>query len=420
MPSFQYEALNSSGQRSSGNVDAVDRAEAIRKLTRKGLQPSSVTAKSDGSTTAAEKKPQSARAAEEEKALASGPISLSRGQVIQFTEELTDLLNAGLQLESALHAMENRSASALQVLCKRLRELVRDGVPFSSALSRTSPSFGELYANLVAAGEASGSLGSILLRQGRYLNAMEALRGKMISALIYPAFIVLSGIALGVVFLTYLLPKLMVLIRATGGEMPGIAVFMMALSDFLKNWWWAILIVLGIMGAGVKVYLSDTERRKGWHRAILGLPVYGPLLRTQFEVQFLETLGNLLTNGLPLHRALELVRKTTMNLFLRERLGLVEAQVADGGSLSRTLEKTEVARPLVIDMIRVGEQTGLMAETLEKAAERFDRQLSKVLDNATALIQPVIMLVMAGMVGSMAWMIVKIVYSTLEQLNKHH
>jgi general secretion pathway protein F/type IV pilus assembly protein PilC len=420
MPAFQYEALNSAGQRSNGTLDANDRAEAIRKLTRKGLQPSSVTAKSDGSAPVAEKKPQSARAAEQEKALATGPIALSRGQVIQFTEELTDLLNAGLQLESALHAMENRSASALQVLCKRLRELVRDGVPFSAALNRTSPSFGELYANLVAAGEASGSLGSILLRQGRYLNSMEALRGKMISALIYPAFIVLSGIALGVVFLTYLLPKLMVLIKATGGEMPGVAVFMMALSLFLQTWWWAILIGIALMGAGVKVYLNDPERRKGWHKVMLGLPVYGPLLRTQFEVQFLETLGNLLTNGLPLHRALELVRKTTMNLFLRERLAIVEAQVADGGSLSRTLEKTEVARPTVIDMIRVGEQTGQMAATLEKAAERFDRHLTKVLDHATALIQPVIMLVMAGMVGSMAWMIVKIVYSTLEQLNKHH
>ena len=152
---------------------------------------------------------------------------------------------------------------------------------------------------------------------------------------------------------------------------------------------------------------------------MLNLPVYGPLLRTRFEVQFLETLSNLLSNGLPLHRALELVRKTTMNLFLRERLGEVEMQVADGASLSRTLEKSGVARPLVVDMIRVGEQTGEMAEALRKAAERFDRQLTKVMERAAAALQPIIILCMAGMVGTMAWMMISVVYSTLANLRQH-
>jgi general secretion pathway protein F/type IV pilus assembly protein PilC len=193
---------------------------------------------------------------------------------------------------------------------------------------------------------------------------------------------------------------------------------MMSLSGFLKTWWWAILILLVMLGIAAKAWLADPERRKGWHRVMLSLPIYGPVLRTRFEVQFLETLGNLLINGLPLHRALELVRKTTMNLFLREKLGIVEAQVADGGSLSRTLEKTEVVRPLVVDMIRVGEQTGEMAEALSKAAERFDRQLSKVLDRATAALQPAIILCMALMVGSMAWMMISVVYSTLESLRR--
>jgi type II secretory pathway component PulF len=133
-------------------------------------------------------------------------------------------------------------------------------------------------------------------------------------------------------------------------------------------------------------------------------------------VQFLETLGNLLKNGLPLHRALELVRKATMNLYLREQLASVETTVHDGGSLSRALERTGVLRPLVIDMIRVGEQTGEMADALEKAAERFDRQLTKTIDNATALLQPVLMLVMAVLVGGMVWMMINIVFSTLQQI----
>jgi len=416
MPLFQYEAISATGQRDTGTLDAMDRAEAIRKLSRRGLQPHEVReANGVGKAAAVSEKKRGDEVAKEGE---SGPIVLKRAQVIQFTEELTDLLTAGLQLEQALHAMENRKVSILGILARRLRDLVRDGIPFSSALQSVSPSFGELYANLVAAGEASGSLTSILRRQGVYLNSMEALRSKVVAALIYPAFIIVSGIALGIVFITYLLPKLIGLIKNTGGKMPAIATFMMSFSGFLKTWWWAILALLVMLGVAAKVWVSDPERRKGWHRAMLNLPLYGPLLRTRFEVQFLETLGNLLINGLPLHRALELVRKTTMNLFLREKLGIVEAQVADGGSLSRTLEKTEVVRPLVVDMIRVGEQTGEMAEALGKAAERFDRQLSKVLDRATAALQPVIILCMALMVGSMAWMMISVVYSTLESLRR--
>lgn len=419
MPLFQYEAVSTTGQRSSGELDAQDRGDAIRKLARRGLQPSAVRegAAATGKEPAA--KAAGTKAQDGAVPVSSARLVLSRAQVIQFTEELTDLLTAGLQLEQALHAMENRSSSVLQDLSRRLRERVRDGVPFSSALQSVSPSFGELYASLVAAGEASGSLTSILNRQGQYLNSMEALRSKVVAALIYPAFIVVSGIALAIMFFTYLLPKLMVLIKNTGGKMPGIANFLMAISDFLKGWWWAILIAIGVAAAAVKVLLSDPEKRKSWHRAVLNLPVYGPLLRTRFEVQFLETLSNLLSNGLPLHRALELVRKTTMNLFLRERLGEVEAQVADGASLSRTLEKSGVARPLVVDMIRVGEQTGEMADALRKAAERFDRQLTKVMERAAAALQPVIILCMAGMVGTMAWMMISVVYSTLANLRQH-
>lgn len=419
MPLFQYEAVSTSGQRSSGELDAADRGDAIRKLARRGLQPSSVH---EGAAVAAKKATpaKSGGAKSKDSAVAAtGRLDLSRAQVIQFTEELTDLLTAGLQLEQALHAMENRSSSVLQDLSRRLRERVRDGVPFSSALLSVSPSFGELYASLVAAGEASGSLTSILNRQGQYLNSMEALRSKVVAALIYPAFIVGSGIALAIMFFTYLLPKLIVLIKNTGGKMPAIAEFLLGISNFLTSWWWAIILVIIAAAATAKVLLGDPEKRKSWHRIMLDLPIYGPLLRTRFEVQFLETLSNLLSNGLPLHRALELVRKTTMNLFLRERLGEVESQVADGASLSRTLEKSGVARPLVVDMIRVGEQTGEMAEALRKAAERFDRQLTKVMERATAALQPIIILCMAGMVGTMAWMMISVVYSTLANLRQN-
>lgn len=415
MPLFHYDAVTTSGQRNAGSVEAGDRGEALRKLSRKGLQPFSLRAQDRKDTSTQEQL--ASKDATGRRPPAEAVIKLGRAQVIHFTEELCDLLTAGLQLESALHAMENRSASVVRELALRLRERVRDGVPFSLALHQVCPSFGELYCNLVAAGEAGGSLEAILNRQARHLNQIEALRARMMSAMIYPAFIIASGIALTVVFITYLLPKLAMLLKSTSREVPAVVKWLLSFSDFLKGWWWLLLFLLVLAAIAVHFLFQDKARLTWWDRVKLKLPVFGPLLRTNFEVQFLETMGNLLKNGLPLHRALELVRKATGNLSLRDRLGSVEMSVADGGSLSRALEKTGIARPLVVDMVRVGEETGEMANALEKAAERFDRQLSKVIERASALIQPVIMLFMAAMAGGMAWLMINIVFSTLQQVN---
>jgi type II secretory pathway component PulF len=436
MPVFHFEAVNLAGQASSGTLEASDRGDALRKLTRRGLQPSSVragastgasTAKApaaSGSTKAgkpgkdAEARPAAKASGRSAGTPGTGPIKLKKAQVIQFTEELCDLLAAGLQLEQALHAMENRSTVVVRDLAIQLREKVRDGIPFSVSLQQVSPSFGELYCNLVGAGEASGSLPSILNRQAIYLTQMQTLQARVTTALIYPFFIITSGLGLAVMFLTYLLPKLAVLIKSTHGDLPTIAVVLMAASDFFIAWWWAMLAGAVLTILTIVVLFQDKGRQAWWDRVQLDLPIYGGVLRTRFEVQFLETLGNLIHNGLPLHRALELVRKATVNQFLRERLGTVEAAVADGGSLSRALEKANVVRPLVIDMVRVGEQTGELSDALQKAGGRFERHLSKAIDRATALLQPVIILVMASMVGTMAWMMINVVWATLNNLQR--
>lgn len=424
MAAFSFIALNLEGQRRSGQVDAADRGDAVRKLIRQGLQPTEVREEAERAPEKVSSKPSGSQARETAQAKpapggAPSDLSLPEKLVIQFTEELSDLLGAGLQLEPALHSLENRNKSSLQVLAGRLREKVRDGTPFSAALSQVCASFGDLYCNLVAAGEAGGSLPAILRRQARYMNQMAALRAKVSNALIYPAFIIASGIALAFVFSGYLLPKLTVLIKHTSGDLPVFAKWMLAGNQALKQWWW-LLLLLGILTTvAVKLAFKDRGRLTWWHGVKLRLPVYGPVLQTRFEVQFLETLGNLLGNGLPLHRALVLTRNVSTNLHVRDRLEHVQTAVSEGISLSRALERHEVVRPAVVDMVRVGEATGDMADALQKAAERFDRQLSKGIESATALIQPVIMVFMAALVGSMAWMMISVVYGTLEHMRSH-
>ncbi|MDB6004232.1 MAG: hypothetical protein JWR15_1219, partial [Prosthecobacter sp.] len=239
MPAFAYQALSADGAVKAGSIEAADRGDALRQLARRGLQARSIQAQT--AEHGGKKEAQAAAAA--------GPVALriTKADVIRFTEDMGDLLASGLQVEQALQAMENRSASKLGTLATQVRELVRNGVPLSAALKQASSSFDELYCNMIAAGENSGALDDIMDRQARHLRLMEAVHAKVVGALIYPAFLISTGAVLSVIMVTYLLPKLASLLTGSGKEPPFMIRFSLALSDVLKNYWWAILIALGLL-----------------------------------------------------------------------------------------------------------------------------------------------------------------------------
>jgi len=300
---------------------------------------------------------------------------------------------------------------------KILRQEVRDGTNFSTALRRASPSFGDLYCSLAQAGEVSGALPTILRRQAKYLLTLQELQSKVMFALIYPAFLFASGVGVAILFITFLIPKLTMLLDNTGGKMPGAAKFVIALSEFLKGYWW---LIIGVSVAGflfARAYVRAEQNREKWDKTKLDLPLFGAILRTRFYVQFLETLGNLVGNGLTLLRGLELTRAATQNLHLRTLLKGVIDTVGEGGALSRALKRSAFFPPLLIDMVSVGEQTGRISDSLERAASRYDKELEKSIQKVSALIQPVVVLVMAGMVGIMAYMMISVIFQTISGMD---
>ena len=253
MPLFAYKALKG-GAVTNGELEASDRREALRKLDQQGLQPVRVTDTGAGSESQAKSASKAGKkviprlsrsrapAAEEE--IPEGPIKLKRSEVVLFTEELSDMLSAGLQLEPALRAMEGRQElGSLKVVSVKLRQIARDGNSFSNALNKVSPSFGPLYCSLAAAGEASGALDTILQRQAHYLKTLQELQGRVTLALIYPAFLMLSGIAVSIIFVTKLIPQLTALLESTpGAEMPVGAKILIALSGFFSQFWHVLLL----------------------------------------------------------------------------------------------------------------------------------------------------------------------------------
>ena len=213
MPAFTYKALSTTGAVSTGEIDAADRTEALRLLDKRGLQPVSLQESAALISGIAKQREESGgkqqKAGKPQDTALSGPVKLKRQEVVLFTEELSDMLSAGLQLEPALKSMENRQELGnLKAVSARIRQDVRDGTNFSTALKRASPSFGPLYCSLAAAGEASGALDTILKRQAHYLKTLHELQGRLILAMIYPAFLILAGIGVSVIFVTTLIPQL--------------------------------------------------------------------------------------------------------------------------------------------------------------------------------------------------------------------
>jgi type II secretory pathway component PulF len=428
MPAFTYKAVNKQGSVSQGELDAADRSEAMRLLDKKGLQP--VTLKELAGTVAKQKpaKPSTPAPAKstdpksKDKAKDTNPdglLKMKKADVVMFTEELSDMLGGGLQLEPALLAMENRQELGnLKAVAQRIRQDVRDGMNFSTALRRTSASFDQLYCSLAAAGEASGALDTILRRQAHYLKTIQELQSKFILALIYPSFLALSCVGVGILLVTTLIPQLTSLIQSTpGAKIPLGAQILISLTDFLKTWWHVIALVLTASAIFFKAWKDNPDNRFAWDGIKLRLPLLGQLISSRFYVQFLETMANLAGNGLPLLRALELSRDATGNLVMRQHLDGVISQVGDGRSITKALTRSGAFPPLLIDMVAVGEQTGKIDISLRRAAERYDREMGKSITRLMALITPVILVIMAVLIGSMMYLIFTSIFQTISNLN---
>ena len=397
------------------------------RMDRKGLQP--VNLKETAATVSSKKPQPKSKAADAERSkgaaadpkesvIPEGQIKLKRQEVVLFTEELSDMLSAGLQLEPALKSMESRQELGnLKAVSYKIRHIVRDGVNFSVALKKVSPSFGPLYCSLAAAGEASGALDDILKRQAHYLKTLAELQARLILAMIYPAFLILAGIGVSIVFVTTLIPQLTASIQSSGGKIPLGAAILIAISNFLSKWWLVVLLSLIAGGIFFKAWKDNDANKPAWDRIKLKLPLLGPVITSRFYVQFLETMANLVGNGLPLLRALELSRDATQNRSLRTELDQVIAQVGDGRSFSKALVRNGAFPPLLIDMISVGEQTGKIDHSLRRAAERYDKELDKSLQRIMALVMPIVLIIMAGLIGTMAYLMITSIFQTISNLN---
>ena len=409
MPQFAYRARNAQGGLVEGVLDCPDRSVAIRQIEQQRCIPIRIDVV--GADPAAARKDGAAPPP------ATQNLKISHGQVLVFTEQLGHLLNAGMTLDEGLSILEKRiKQPRVQQMTHSLHQSLIDGRSFSQALREFPRIFPPLYVNMVAAGEASGALPDILLRLVKHLSAAKDLRDRVQQALIYPAFLAVAGIGLITIFVTFMVPKLVGFMSQTGGSLPFATRILLQTNHLVTTYWWVgALIVIGGM-IGFRAFVRTDEGRIAWDRFRMAIPAYGRVVRHRYYAQFARTLGTLMENGVPLLRSLDLVSEIAANRFLEVKMVEVRRAVIDGATLSAALASQKLFPDLFTDMMAVGEQTGHFAETMQTIADVYERELDRTTGIISQLIPPVIIALIAIVVGLVVYSILDAVFTATKSL----
>lgn len=330
---------------------------------------------------------------------------LSRGifagaALVSFTQQLTTLLGAGQPLERSLGILLKQTHQAkLRALIERIREQVKAGKPLSQALEEEPGQFSTLYISMVRAGEAGGALENTLRQLGDYLERSQTLRGEVINALIYPAFLVVGVLGSLALLLAYVVPQFVPIFRDLGVPVPLITQIIMATGQALSAWGLAVLVALVLLTGGGVIALREPRRRLGRDRALLGLKVVGPLFQRIEAARLARTLGTLLSNGVALLQALLIVRQVCANQAIVAQVEQATEWVKGGGTLASAFSQQPLLPALAVQMIDVGEQAGELDSMLLKVAEVFDREAKRGIDRLLATLVPTLTLIMAVMVA---------------------
>lgn len=418
MPQFKFVARSTKGGLVDGVLESPDRASALREVEKTRGFPIRVeplgAAGAGNAVGDAKTGPAPSGAS---LAAAQAVQVMSYGQQHLFTEQLALLLGAGMTLDEALSILVRRMKHPrLHGLAKGLHQALVEGRSLSQALRDYPKIFSPLYVNMVAAGEASGTLSDILKRLVHYLAEVKNLRDRVQQALVYPAVLVVVGILMVTVFMTVMVPKLLKFFTDTNQELPGATKLLMSVHSAFSHYWWAGLLGAFGITALSRSWMATEQGARQWDALTWKIPLYSSVIRHRYYAQFARTLGTLIENGVTLLRALELIEDIAGNSFVRDKIKLVQRAVVDGTSLSNALTQQALFPELFVDMLSVGEQSGRLGQTLGNIADVYDRELDKQVKLISTLIPPIVMVGIAGVVGFVVFGILSAVFSMTKGL----
>jgi type IV pilus assembly protein PilC len=383
LPVWKWEAKTRQGEVRAGEMEAADDAAVKARLSQMGLDPTKV-----------KRKPR------EIHIKIPGFGGVSTKDILVFTRQFSVMIDAGLPLVQGLEIIATQADNReFRRVLMDVKLRVESGSTFADALAVHPKVFDELFVQLVRAGEIGGILDTILQRLGAYIEKNEKLKRRVKGAMVYPSIVLFVAVGVTLVLLMFVTPTFEKMFKDFGGAMPAPTQILIDLSHGMTRYWYLIFGIPAALAVAWKAWVSSAKGRQQWDAFVLKVPVFGPLIRKIAVARFTRTLGTMLSSGVPILDALEIVAKSAGNKVIERGILTVRARIAEGKNIAGPLADTKVFPPMVVQMIGVGEATGAMDQMLAKIADFYDDEVDVAVGALTSMIEPIMMVFLGGVVG---------------------
>jgi general secretion pathway protein F len=390
MPVYEYLALDKNGKNRKGIIDADSASSARKKLRTAGNYPINIK---ESST---KKHTKSGR-----KSISFSLFERIRAKEVHiFTRQIATLLGAKIPLIPALTSLINQTVNpAFKKVIAQIKESVNEGNTLTNALAEHPRIFSNIYVNMIRAGEASGSLDIVLERLADFGEKQEALKGRLSAALIYPCIMALICVGVLFILITYIIPNITHVFVEMDKVLPLPTRILLGVSDFLKNYWFAIAVLLVGTIVAMRFFFRSKYGQSIWDLFLLKVPVIGSVVQKVILTRFASTLGSLLESGVGLIASLEIIKTIVNNSHISKVVDDAIIQIREGKSMTVSLGNSPWFPPMFVQMVGVGEQAGNLEKMLIKVADAYEREVETAVLGMTSLIEPIMIVGMGGVVG---------------------
>jgi type IV pilus assembly protein PilC len=395
MPKFSYTAVDARGKQANGFVEANDQSDAITQIRQLGFYPQRLDEAKDDA--------QAAVSAENKPKVKKGGAKVKAKILTIFTRQLATLIEAGLPLMRSLNTLAKQERNpVMRNTMVQLAEAVESGGTFSEALAQHPKIFDKLYVNMVKAGELGGVLEIVLNRLAEFQEKSQKIKGKVVSAMVYPLVVLVIAAAILTFLLIFIVPKFQQIFTDAlpGKPLPGVTLFVIWCSHTLVAQWYFVIGGIVAMVFGYKAMASTPAGVFFLDRIALKIPVFGDLTSKTAISRFARTLGTLISSGVPILQALNITRDTAGNTVVANAINKIHDSVKEGESVVGPMESSNVFPPMVTSMVQVGEETGQLPDMLVKVADVYEAEVDNVVTGLTSILEPIMIVMLAVIVGT--------------------
>ncbi len=391
MPRYHYTAIAANGKKVKGSIAAESPYVARKQLRARSIHPSSITQVSSSSQSKA--------------TLSSFLAKRGKTQIIDFTKQMSTLLNSGIKLTEALSVMTLQTSDVqFRNALVDIRDRVVTGESFTDALNDYSDYFDVVYVSMIRVGEVTGSLGQSLTTISGFMEKRQRVESKVMTAMIYPIVLIFFCIVAILVLTTKVIPKIAEQIARTGQELPWITRRLMDISYVMTSWWLLVVIaaIIGIVWT-LRKFLKTERGSYLRDKFILSLPLFGPLIKQRVVARFSSTLSTLLGSGLAMAESLRVVSEVTGNTLMKRAIHQARERILAGADIATPLRDSGVINPAIAHMVSVGEKSGELEKMLKSISDNLEASTDLVIERLSAAVEPLIIIIMAAIIGVIAY-----------------